>query len=93
LSIIQLHDFQLFLVFDGFHHNRMIIGLVLLPPQGMDGITLAGVQHPHLDAGFIGRETHLASQGVNFANKLTFGGTADRRIAGHQRDIVQRKRC
>ena len=37
----------------------MVEGFICLGPEGLDCIALPGVQHPHLDAGFIRRQSHL----------------------------------
>ena len=84
----QLFHVQVVLVFHHFFHDGVIQGFVCLGPESLYRIALAGVQHPHLDAGFIGCQSHLSSQGVDFPDQMAFGWSPHGRIAGHQGNIV-----
>ena len=61
---------------DAFHHG-LINFFVGLSTQGADGGTFAGVERAELYAGRVGGNAHLPAQCVDFADKVTFRGTAD----------------
>ena len=70
---------------------ELVVFLVRLGAQGMDGRAFAGVEHPYLDSGGIGIHPHLASQGVQLPHQMPLGRATDGGIAGHQGDIVHGK--
>jgi hypothetical protein len=46
----------------------------------------ARVQKAELDSGVVGDFSHYAAHGVDFPDQVSFGYTADSRIAGHLRE-------
>ena len=68
--------------------THAIPGLVGLRPWGPHRRTATGVQEAELDTRFVRRQTHHAAQGINLAHEMTFGDTADRRIARHLGDQI-----
>ena len=88
----QLLQLQILLVLDNLFHQRVIKRLILLTAQSMHGIALTGIQKAHLDTCQIRTDTHLAAQSIKLTHQMAFCRTADRRIARHQRHIIQRQR-
>jgi len=43
--------------------------------------TLAGIQHPELDAGAIGCAGHRPAQRIDFLDQMTLADAANRRVA------------
>ena len=56
---------------------------------GLDGRPLGGVQQPKVDGGPVGNPAHLTAQRIHLLDELALGKTADRRVAGHERNRVQ----
>jgi hypothetical protein len=84
----QLLHIQVLLIFHHFLHDGMVERFVRLGSESLDCIALPGIQHPHLDAGFIGCQSHLPSQGIDFPDQVALGRSPHGRIAGHQGDII-----
>ena len=70
-------------------HHGLVQPPVGLGPEGMDGGTLAPVQHPVLDAGLVCGQTHFAAQSVDFPDDVALAGAADGGVAGHIAHRVQ----
>ena len=79
-EVVLLLDLQL--------HVELIGLLIRLSPRTVHCRTLAEVQHAKLNAGFVDRPTHLAAEGVDFADDLAFGDAADRRVTAHRPDRI-----
>ena len=73
---------------DGLHRETIEL-LVALEPGGLDGRPFGGVQQPEVDGGFVGNPAHLTAQRIDLLDELALGQTADRGVAGHQRNRVQ----
>jgi len=84
-----LPDIKVRLVFDHGLHRQTVELLVALHAGGMHRRTFGGIEQAKMHGGFIGDLAHLAAEGVNFLDQLTFGQSPDGRIAGHQRDGIQ----
>ena len=70
----------------------MVFGFVRLPSQRADGGAFAGVEHADLQKVGVGGDAHLTAERVYLAHKMSLGGAADRGIARHKGDRVQRQR-
>jgi len=70
-------------------HREAVKLLVALESGGLDGRPFGGVQQPEVDGGLVGNPAHLAAQRVDLFDELALGQTADRGVAGHQRNRVQ----
>ena len=88
----QLLQLQVLLILDNLFHQSVIKRLILLTAQSMHGIALTGIQKTHLDTRQIRTDTHLAAQSIKLTHQMSLSRTADRRIARHQRHIIQRQR-
>lgn len=69
-------------------HDLQVLRPVDLGPAGAHGRALAGVQDAELDPGLIRPFAHHSAQRVDFFDHLTFGQSADGRIAGQVSDAV-----
>ena len=69
-------------------HVFAVAAAVNLRAQRMHGWTLAAVQNPALQRIRVGSLSHFAAECVNLPHKVTFGSTADGRVAGHVADPV-----
>ncbi|MNS62987.1 hypothetical protein D3C72_960700 [compost metagenome] len=63
--------------------------LVGLGAQGLDGRALGRVEHLDLQVGGVGRQAHLAAEGVHLAHEVALGRAADRRVARHGGDLLE----
>ena len=90
-----LLDLQVRLRLEHFLHLQAICLLVALGAWRPDGGTARGVEQAELNADGVGDLTHDAAEGVDFADKVSFGDAADGGIAGHLRDQVdiEREQC
>ncbi len=90
-----LPQVEIFLLFD-LQLDVLLVGLFVgLGAGAVHGRPFAAIQQAKLNSGCIDRSTHQSAQGVDFADDLPFGDTADRRIARHLPDRVQigRQQC
>ena len=71
---------------------RAIRGLVGLRAAGANGRPFARVQKSKLDSGLVGRQAHLAAEGVDLADQVALADTADGRVAGHLADVIEVER-
>ena len=86
---LRLLEFQMLLLFQGALHIHLISLAICLGAQGMDGGTLAPVEHPILNAAGIGGHTHFAAQSVQLPHQMPLAGAANGGIAGHIAHGVQ----
>ena len=86
---LRLLDAQMRLRLQRVLHDLLIAPPVRLRAQGVDGGTLAAVEHPVLDAGLIRRARHLAAEGVKLAHEMALARAADGGVAGHVPHGVQ----
>jgi hypothetical protein len=71
----------------------MVTVLIGLRTKTLHRRTLSFVKHTQLQTGFVGNNTHLTTQSVNFPNQMTFARSAYRRIAGKKSNIVKTHAC
>ena len=86
LSLLEL---QIFLKLQGVFHHLLVFPAVCLCPQGMDGRAFAPVQHPVLDAGFVGGHAHFPAQRVQLPHQMSLAGSTDGGVTGHIAHRVQ----
>ena len=89
---LRLVDVEVFGFFQGVLHPDVIPLAVGLHPQTVDRRPLAPVEHPALQKGGVSAQAHQPAQGVHFPHQMPLGGAANRRVAGHVADKVQRQR-
>jgi len=70
-------------------HAELIRLLVALSPRRPDAGTLGGIEHPELNRGRIGIESHRTTQGIDLPDHMPFGETADGWVAAHLADGVE----
>ena len=70
----------------------MVFGFVRLPSQRAHRRALAGVEHTDLQKIGVRGDAHLTAERVYLADEVPLGGAADRGIARHKGDRVQRQR-
>ena len=70
-------------------HIFVIPLAVGLDPQGMDCRAFALVEHPALQIGRIGGQTHHAAQCIQLPDQRSLGRSANAGIAGHIADGIQ----
>ena len=58
----------------------MTVALRTWAPHGR---TFRAVEHAELDGAFVGHNSHLSTQSINFTHNLTLGNAAYGRIAAH----------
>ena len=87
---LGLLHIKIFLHFADLFHVIVIFDPVRLNTQTMHRRTLSPVEHTALDKTGVGGFTHFSAESVNLADKVSLSRAADRGIAGHIRDIVQR---
>ena len=71
---------------------RAIGGLVGLRTAGANSRPFARVQKSKLDSGLVGRQAHLAAEGVDLADQVALADAADGRVAGHLADVIEVER-
>ncbi len=67
-------------------HFQGVFVFIRLCPRPPDGRAFGAVEHAELNAGGIGGEAHQSAEGVDFADHLPLGQSADGGIAGHLAD-------
>jgi hypothetical protein len=77
------------LSFQDVFHACTVESLVGLRSGGLNGWPFPRVQHPDLDEGLVGDLAHLAAEGVDLADEVALGRSADRGVAGHEGDVLQ----
>ena len=80
------------LLFNDALHPAGIFGFIALRTCGLYGRTTACIERFFLKGSQIGIETHFTAERIQFKNKMTFGKSADRWIAGHARNGVAKAR-
>ena len=73
----------------GVLHIFVVALAIGLHPQGVDGRSLALVQHPALQIGGVGGKAHHAAESIQFTYQRTFCRSADAGVAGHIADSIQ----
>ena len=84
-----LMDKEVFLLLTAMFHVKMIAGTVCLHTEAVDGGSFATVEHPALEKAGVGGFAHLAAEGVDLPDKVTFRSAADGRITGHIGNLIQ----
>ena len=79
-------------IFECFLHDALIEKFIRLHPERVDGGAFARIEEPPLDRRPVRRDAHLAAERIDLAHEMTLAGAADGRVAGHHRDVVERKR-
>ena len=80
------------LVGDDSLHAKSIFALVTLGTCCLDGRSPTGVEGFLLEGGEVGIKSHLSAERIKFKDKMAFGQSADRRVAGHPSDRVKETR-
>ena len=93
----ELHHLPLLQVqprlrFEHLLHAQPVKVAIGLGPRRPHRRALFGVEHPELDAGGVDIARHLAAEGVDLADQVPLGQTADGRIARHLPAHVQMQR-
>ena len=73
----------------GVLHIFVVALAIGLHPQGVDGRSLALVQHPALQIGGVGGKAHHAAESIQFTYQRAFCRSADAGVAGHIADSIQ----
>jgi hypothetical protein len=55
----------------------------------LDGGAFTGADAADVGQGMVGRDPHLAAEGIDFAGHVAFGGAADAAVAGEVADAVE----
>jgi hypothetical protein len=76
-------------VLQQLQHLAGVLPFVRLGPKGPDRRTAAGVEHPLLQGGGVGKATNDATKGIYLMDKLAFGRPPDRWITGLPGDAVE----
>jgi hypothetical protein len=79
---------QVLLPFDDQLGEELISFLVALGTRAVHRGPFAAVEQPELDGRGIGQDAHGAPQGVDLANDLPLGDSADRRVTAHLTDGI-----
>ena len=87
-----LSNGQVFLLFKRSFHALMVSDLIYLRSWGVYGRPLSEIEHTHLDEGFIGCYAHFAAERVNLAHQMPLARSANRRIAGAERNGIEVQR-
>ena len=74
------------LVLQHLAHRLGVEVFVALGAQRLYGGSLAAVEQANLDQGAVGVLTHFAAKGIDLPHQMSLGRTANRGIAGHERD-------
>lgn len=74
--------------FKSAFHRELVCLLVRLRSRRVNRRPFCLIQHAELDCRLVNDETHLSAEGVNLANHLPLGKTADCRIAGHLGNVI-----
>ena len=69
-------------------HPVLVSLLVRLCPQRMYCRALSHVQHPALQKCIVNCQSHFPAQRIQFPDQMPLGGSADHRVACHQRNPV-----
>ena len=88
----DLLDVEVLRLLTGLLHRELVELLVRLCAQCVDSRPLACVEHAELDAGLVRIDAHLAAERIELAHEMAFARAADRRVAGHQGNIIHRER-
>ena len=88
----DLLDIEVLCLLARLLHRELVELLVRLRAQRMDGRALARVEHAELYAGLVRIDAHLAAERIELAHEMAFARAADRRVAGHQGNIIHRER-
>ena len=72
--------------------NSLVAGSVGLGAADLHRRALARVEHPDVDHRFVGGAGHRAAERVDLADELRLARPADRWIARHRSDLVERHR-
>jgi hypothetical protein len=90
LRDLALPEREVVAAFESHPHLGAVARLVGLRARRAHGGTLARVQAAVLDAGEIDDARHLATERIELLHEVPLRDTADRRIARHLRDHLER---
>ena len=76
---------------NGVLHDILIFAAIGLNALGVHGCTLAEIERAGLQRYLVGSAPHFAAQGVNFVDQMPLGSTADRGVAGHIGNGIERE--
>ena len=74
--------------FQGVFDAELVGFFIALGTRSTDGRPFACVKHTKLDSSGVGVEAHDATEGIYFANHVSFGESTDGGVAGHGTDGV-----
>ena len=83
-----LLDLEIRLRLEDLAHFEAVGLLIALGAGRPDRGAARGIEKAELDADGVGDLAHDAAKGVDFADEVSFGDTADGRVAGHLGDQV-----
>src|SRR6185436_3689725 len=73
-------------------HERAVVRLVLLRSRRPDRGATATIQELELDSGAVRHAPHETAKRIDLSHQMALGESADRRIAGHVGDRIERHR-
>src|ERR1700675_2979344 len=85
-----LHSLQASVLLEKRSDSASVEPAVTLSARGPDSGALAAVEHAELNHGQVGRPPHDSSERINLADHGSLCDTANRRIARHLSDRLQR---
>ena len=68
--------------------SELVVLLVALDARGLDGGPFGCVEEPELDTSHIRGDAHLSAEGIDLANDLSLGLSADGWVTAHLCDGV-----
>src|SRR5688500_500723 len=86
----SLNRMERLVSFEERAHSAAIHATVALRARGPDRRTLTAIQHPKLKRRDVCRPTHDAAERVDFADDCSLRDSADRRVARHLANALQR---
>ena len=77
------------LILEGKLHPKLVGLFIALGPGSTNAGTFAGVEHSHLNGGGVGVQGHLAAEGVDLPDDVSFSQSTNRRVTAHLPNAVQ----
>ena len=87
-----LEQREIRLVLEAAPNRRLVEQAIGLRPGRPHRRALGAVQDPELDAGLVGRRRHRAAQGIDLLDQMPLADAADRRVAAHLPERLDRMR-